>query len=84
MTERRYGYIRERQFLQDPYQEPSIDELMREYMGAVPPFAAPPPPAPHDPAIYDPTLRMGEMVVTPAGIVPVGTPPPPPKKRKKR
>jgi general secretion pathway protein D len=84
MTERRYGYIRERQFLQDPYQEPSIDELMREYMGAVPPFAAPPPPAPHDPAVYDPTVRPGEMVVTPAGIVPVGTPPPPPKKRKKR
>jgi hypothetical protein len=24
------------------------------------------------------------MVVTPAGIVPVGTPPPPPKKRKRK
>jgi general secretion pathway protein D len=84
MTERRYGYIRSRQYAQNPDEEPSIDELVREYMGAVPPFAAPPPPAPHDPATYDPTLRPGEMVVTPAGIVPVGTPPPPPKKRKKR
>jgi general secretion pathway protein D len=84
MTERRYGYIRERQFLQDPYQEPSIDELMREYMGAVPPAAAPLPPAPLDPAVYDRTIQPGEMVVTPAGIVPVGTPPPPPKTRKKR
>jgi general secretion pathway protein D len=84
MTERRYGYIRERQFLQDPYQEPSIDELMREYMGAVPPAAAPPPPAPLDPAVYDRTIQPGEMVVTPAGIVPVGTPPPPVKKRKRK
>jgi general secretion pathway protein D len=84
MTDRRYSYIRSRQYSQEPNEEPSIDELMREYMGAVPPFAAPPPPAPHDPAIYDPTLRMGEMVVTPAGIVPVGTPPPPPKKRKRK
>jgi general secretion pathway protein D len=84
MTDRRYGYIRSRQYQQEPNEEPSIDELMREYMGAVPPFAAPAPPTPHDPAVYDPTLRPGEMVVTPAGIVPVGTPPPPPKKRKRR
>ncbi|HEX8578811.1 MAG TPA: type II secretion system secretin GspD [Allosphingosinicella sp.] len=84
MTARRYGYIRERQYQQQPDEEPGIDELVREYMGAVPPFAAPPPPAPHDPAVYDPTLQPGQMVVTPAGIVPVGTPPPPPKKRKKR
>jgi general secretion pathway protein D len=84
MTARRYGYIRERQYQQQPDEEPGIDELVREYMGAVPPFAAPPTPAPHDPALYDPTLQPGQMVVTPAGIVPVGTPPPPPKKRKNR
>ncbi|HZG08359.1 MAG TPA: type II secretion system secretin GspD [Allosphingosinicella sp.] len=84
MTDRRYGYIRERQYQQDPYQEPSIDELVREYMGAVPPFAPPAPPTPHDPAVYDRTLVPGQMVVTPAGIVPVGTPPPVPKKRKRR
>jgi len=84
MTDRRYSYIRDRQFLQNPDKEPSIDELVREYMGAVPPFAAPPPPAPHDPAAYDHSIQPGQMVVTPAGIVPVGTPPPAPKKRKKR
>jgi general secretion pathway protein D len=84
MTDRRYGYIRARQYQQEPNEEPSIDELVREYMGAVPPFAAPPAPAPHDPAIYDPTLKMGEMMVTPQGIVPVGTPPPPVKKRKRK
>jgi general secretion pathway protein D len=84
MTTRRYSYIRDRQYLQNPDEEPTIDELVREYMGAVPPFAAPPPPTPHDPAVYDHTLLPGQMVVTPAGIVPVGTPPPPPKKRKKR
>ncbi|HEX8584190.1 MAG TPA: type II secretion system secretin GspD [Allosphingosinicella sp.] len=84
MTDRRYSYIRDRQFLQNPDKEPSIDELVREYMGAVPPFAAPPPPTPHDPATYDHSIQPGQMVVTPAGIVPVGTPPPAPKKRKKR
>jgi general secretion pathway protein D len=84
MTDRRYSYIRDRQFLQNPDKEPSIDELVREYMGAVPPFAAPPPPTPHDPAAYDHSIQPGQMVVTPAGIVPVGTPPPAPKKRKKR
>jgi general secretion pathway protein D len=84
MTEQRYGYIRSRQYSQDPYQEPTIDELVREYMGAVPPAPPPAAPAPLDPASYDPTLSPGEMVVTPAGIVPAGTPPPPPRKRKKR
>jgi general secretion pathway protein D len=84
MTEQRYGYIRARQYSQDPYQEPTIDELVREYMGAVPPTPPPAPPAPLDPATYDPTLQPGEMVVTPAGIVPAGTPPPQPRKRKKR
>jgi general secretion pathway protein D len=34
MTNRRYGYIRDRQYLQNPNQEPSLDELVREYMGA--------------------------------------------------
>jgi general secretion pathway protein D len=84
MTEQRYGYIRARQYGQDPAQEPTIDELVREYMGAVPPAPPAAPPAPLDPATYDPTLSPGEMVVTPAGIVPAGTPPPPPRKRKKR
>lgn len=40
MTERRYGYIRNQQLLQNPKVEPSLDELVREYMGTVPPTAA--------------------------------------------
>ena len=32
----------------DPDEEPSIDELVREYMGTVPPAAAPPAPQPRD------------------------------------
>ncbi|HEX8443260.1 MAG TPA: type II secretion system secretin GspD [Allosphingosinicella sp.] len=37
MSSRRYGYIRDRQYLQNPNEEPSLDELVREYMGATPP-----------------------------------------------
>jgi general secretion pathway protein D len=63
MTERRYGYIRGMQFQGNPKVEPSIDELVREYMGMAPP--APPPPAPAaDPRLYAP-LRPGDQVVTP-------------------
>jgi general secretion pathway protein D len=39
LAERRYGYIREMQLELRPDQEPSIDELVRDYMGAVPPAA---------------------------------------------
>jgi general secretion pathway protein D len=53
VTERRYGYIRARQQLQNPEQEPSIDELVREYMGAVPPVAA------------APAVQPGEQVIAP-------------------
>lgn len=66
MTNRRYGYIRDRQYWQNPGEEPSIDELVREYMGATPP--APPPPAPAaNPSLYTP--KPGELVITPAGEV---------------
>ncbi|HZV18405.1 MAG TPA: type II secretion system secretin GspD [Sphingobium sp.] len=39
MTARRYGYIRGRQALANPGAEPSIDELVRDYMGADLPVA---------------------------------------------
>ena len=58
MSNRRYGYIRDRQYLQNPNEEPSLDELVREYMGAAPPV--PPPPATQ--AL--PT-RPGDQVVAP-------------------
>jgi general secretion pathway protein D len=33
---RRYGYIRDQQLLRDPDAEPSIDELVRDYLGTTP------------------------------------------------
>lgn len=41
MSARRYGYIRDEQLLRNPRAEPSIDELVREYLGTVPPGAVP-------------------------------------------
>ena len=40
LTARRYDYVRDMQLLRNPDSEPSIDELLRDYMGAIPP--APP------------------------------------------
>jgi general secretion pathway protein D len=74
MTERRYGYIRGMQYRQNPDDEPSIDELVREYMGMVPPDPAPPPPPPLDPATYAPLARPGDQVVTPPAAPAPGTP----------
>lgn len=40
MTARRYDYVRDMQIARNPDIEPSIDELLRDYMGAVPPVNA--------------------------------------------
>ncbi len=48
---RRYGYIRNRQLRRDPELEPSLDVLVRDYMGAVPPAAET---QPGDQIIYAP------------------------------
>ncbi len=37
LTGRRYDYVRDMQRLRNPDMEPSIDELLRDYMGATPP-----------------------------------------------
>lgn len=74
MTERRYGYIRGMQYSQNPNEEPTIDELVREYMGMVPPDPAPAPPPPLDPATYAPLARPGDQVVTPPAAPAPGTP----------
>ncbi|WP_411291182.1 type II secretion system secretin GspD [Sphingorhabdus sp.] len=37
LTARRYDYVRDMQLLRNPDSEPSIDELLRDYMGAIPP-----------------------------------------------
>nr|MDX3901148.1 type II secretion system protein GspD [Sphingobium sp.] len=62
LTQQRYGYVRDMQARRDPRVEPSIDELVRDYMGATPPVvnAAP-----------------GQVVTPPEGAVvqPTATPP---------
>jgi len=52
LTEQRYGYLRLQQGLQTPNEEPSIDQLVRDYMGT----AAPVPSAPIPGNIEDPRI----------------------------
>ena len=52
VTAQRYGYIRNEQARRYPDREPSIDSLVRDYMGAAPPTAAP--------------LQQGDSVFNPA------------------
>ena len=40
VTAQRYGYIRNEQLKRNPDEEPSIDSLVRDYIGAVPPVPA--------------------------------------------
>ena len=42
LAEQRYGYLRLQQGLQSPNEEPSIDQLVRDYMGAAPPIPSAP------------------------------------------
>ncbi|MES2753847.1 MAG: type II secretion system secretin GspD [Pseudomonadota bacterium] len=67
LTEQRYGYMRAQQMYGDPTSEPSLDTLVRDYMGAIPPGAMALP--------TDPTA--GAVVVTPATDGPVTVTPPP-------
>jgi general secretion pathway protein D len=67
VAERRYGYLRAQQGMMNPDEEPTIDQLVRDYMGASPPI--PPAPLPgniHDPQIMVPTVRSSTQVITPA------------------
>ncbi|KQS01453.1 type II secretion system protein GspD [Sphingomonas sp. Leaf357] len=54
VTEQRYGYLRLQQAGQNPDAEPSIDQLVRDYLGA----AAPLPPAGRDGSIEDPRVAV--------------------------
>jgi len=57
VTEQRYGYLRLQQGLQNQNAEPSIDQLVRDYMGAEPPLpAAPKPGSIEDPRIAVPVM----------------------------
>ena len=75
LTQQRYGYIRGMQLQRDPEAEPTIDELVRDYMGAAPPIA---PPQPGDVMVQpqagaqleviEPTVRESSGVVRPVDI----------------
>lgn len=59
LAERRYGYVRAQQLEQRPEREPTIDELVRDYMGATP--LLPPAPLPGStPPVAPPPPRAGE------------------------
>lgn len=64
MSARRYDYIRAMQYQQDPEAEPSIDQLVRDYMGAAPP-SVPAPPLDHSLPI-----RPGDQVIEAVPVPP--------------
>lgn len=41
LTAQRYGYIRNEQYIRNPKVEPSLDSLVRDYLGTTPPVVAP-------------------------------------------
>jgi general secretion pathway protein D len=57
LTAQRYGYIRNEQARRYPDREPSIDSLVRDYMGAVPPTAAP---AGQGDSVYTPSTAQAQ------------------------
>jgi general secretion pathway protein D len=57
VTERRYGYLRALQGVAGPGIEPTIDELVRDYMGAPPPL----PPSPLPGSIDDTRITVPTM-----------------------
>ena len=52
IAERRYGYLRAQQASVSPGEEPTIDQLVRDYMGTTPPL----PPAPEPGNAQDPNI----------------------------
>lgn len=64
LTEQRYGYLRLQQGLATPNEEPSIDQLVRDYLGAPPPIpSAPVPGNIEDPRISVPIQRSSSTVI---------------------
>jgi general secretion pathway protein D len=53
MSARRYDYVRGHQLIVNPNREPTLDELVRDYMGTVPP-AAPQAAQPQDQVVTPP------------------------------
>ena len=66
LTEQRYGYMRRLQGYSQPGVEPSIDQLVRDYMGAAPPIpSAPIPGNIEDPNIAVPVYRESTTTIRP-------------------
>ncbi len=64
LTEQRYGYLRLQQGLATPNEEPSIDQLVRDYLGTTPPIpSAPVPGNIEDPRISVPIQRSSSSVI---------------------
>jgi general secretion pathway protein D len=66
LAQRRYGYIRNDLLMQRPDQEPSIDQLVRDYMGAVPPTALPQ----GAPQVIIPPVSRSTTVIQPTDVPP--------------
>jgi len=64
MSARRYNYVRGHQLIVNPNREPTLDELVRDYLGTVPPAAAP-------------GAQPQDQVVTPVPLPPSAAPPRP-------
>jgi general secretion pathway protein D len=71
VMERRYGYIRARQYLAHPDREPGIDVLVRQYLGMLPPGPPPANPPPVDPSIIVPEVNSSSTVVRQVPVPPV-------------
>ena len=66
LAERRYGYLRLQDGLQKPGEEPTIDELVRDYLGAAAPLpAAPAAGSIEDPRVSVPVQRSSTTVIRP-------------------
>ncbi|MDP1025972.1 type II secretion system secretin GspD [Sphingomonas sp. KR1UV-12] len=66
VTEQRYGYLRATQGYAQPGVEPSIDQLVRDYMNAAPPIPSSPMPGNiEDPNIAVPTQGQPSMSIRP-------------------
>ncbi|HEU0043776.1 type II secretion system secretin GspD [Sphingomonas sp.] len=64
LAERRYGYLRLQEGLQKPGEEPTVDQLVRDYMGAVAPLPrAPLPGSIEDPRVGVPVQRSSTTVI---------------------
>lgn len=66
LTAQRYGYVRGQQLLRDPGSEPSLDELLRDYMGALPPAGD----QTIDGRIVTPSVKSSTTTITPVEIPP--------------